>query len=80
MNIVMIPTYVTPDKHNIKAIPRAFLFITLTKATYTVLRMEKSMPDLLLLCYDWFCLEGEKSKKNSYFTDVVIHTGDQCLI
>lgn len=59
MNIVMIPTYVTPDKHNIKAIS----FITLTKATYTVLRMEKSMPDLLLLCYDWFCLEGEKNKK-----------------
>lgn len=21
------------------------------------------MPDLLLLCYDWFCLEGEKNKK-----------------
>lgn len=79
MNIVMIPTYVTPDKHNIKAIPRAFLLSRLLKP-HTQYRMEKSMPDLLLLCYDWFCLEGEKNKKNSYFTDVVIHTGDQCLI
>lgn len=75
----MIPTYVTPDKHNIKAIPRAFLLSRLLKPHTQYLDGKiNAWPAVAVL---WLVLSwGGKNKKNSYFTDVVIHTGDQCLI
>lgn len=80
MNIVMIPTYVTPDKHNIKAIPRAFLLSRFLKPHTQYLGWKNQCLTCCCCAMIGSVLRGKKIKKNSYFTDVVIHTGDQCLI